>query len=249
MIKSSVPDACGNTNDGFSNLASERGQGTKFGPNLIMNKSIGQKIRELRERDNLTQQELADDLGCAQTTVANWENQDSRAPDRKTMAKIARQFGVTLDYLLGIESVENDSIPCYGKAPTRGFVWSELGNSYPLKVSSDEYFPDCFALKILDNDLEPFILEDDYGIFRKISPKDGDITVVRLEQKDIALIRKWRCKDGVITLLPTNPYAREGELISPILKHESETIKLLPEGKLIVEGVFIGIKRIWKSIS
>lgn len=90
-----------------------------------MSKAIGQRIRELREQRGLTQAELAKLLGCAQTTVANWENQACRAPGKKTIAQVAQIFSVTVDYLLGVEKFENTTIPCYGEVSSKGFLWPD----------------------------------------------------------------------------------------------------------------------------
>jgi methanogenic corrinoid protein MtbC1 len=62
------------------------------------------RLRELRAQRGLRQKDLADKLGLAQTTIANYE-QSSRFPDEKTMYKIADYFRVSLDYLLGRSDV------------------------------------------------------------------------------------------------------------------------------------------------
>ena len=147
-------------------------------------------------------------MGCAQTTVANWENQGNRVPDKKMITKIAKTFNVTVDYLLGVEKFGNTTIPCHGEVSSQGFIWTELGECTPLKVSADEYSPDSFALKISDDDLEPFILKNDYAIFRKGIPKSGDIVVVYFRKKNIAMVRSWRNSKDVIALLPINPWSK-----------------------------------------
>ena len=58
------------------------------------------RLRELRKKSALRQQDLADILGLAQTTIANYE-QKLRFPDEKTLGKIADCFEVSLDFLLG----------------------------------------------------------------------------------------------------------------------------------------------------
>jgi methanogenic corrinoid protein MtbC1 len=58
------------------------------------------RLRELRARRKLRQKDLAEKLGVAQTTVANYE-QGSRFPGERTLEKIADFFDVSLDYLLG----------------------------------------------------------------------------------------------------------------------------------------------------
>jgi len=63
------------------------------------------RLRELRKKRGLRQQDLADTLGLAQTTIANYE-QKLRFPDEKTLGKIADYFGASLDFLLGRVDVE-----------------------------------------------------------------------------------------------------------------------------------------------
>ncbi|MBN1834761.1 MAG: cobalamin-dependent protein [Spirochaetales bacterium] len=58
------------------------------------------RLRALRAQRAMRQKDLAAKLGLAQTTIANYE-QGSRFPDEKTLHRIADQFGVSLDYLLG----------------------------------------------------------------------------------------------------------------------------------------------------
>jgi methanogenic corrinoid protein MtbC1 len=58
------------------------------------------RLRELRTAADLRQKDLADALGVAQTTIANYE-QGARFPDEKTLHRLADHFNVSLDYLMG----------------------------------------------------------------------------------------------------------------------------------------------------
>ena len=58
------------------------------------------RLRKLRKRKGLRQRELADRLGLAQTTIANYE-QNIRFPDQRILKRIADHFDVSLDTLLG----------------------------------------------------------------------------------------------------------------------------------------------------
>lgn len=60
-------------------------------------------MRELRERTGYTSQKaFADAFGVAQTTVASWEG-GKREPGYETTIRLAHFFGVSVDYLLGLE--------------------------------------------------------------------------------------------------------------------------------------------------
>ena len=58
------------------------------------------RLRELRTDAGLRQKDLADALGVAQTTVANYE-QGARFPDEKLLGRVADYFDVSLDFLMG----------------------------------------------------------------------------------------------------------------------------------------------------
>ncbi len=60
---------------------------------------IGQKIRELRKENNLTQAEFARLMGMTNTGVALWES-NQRVPDITKLKKIAKLFKVSVDWLL-----------------------------------------------------------------------------------------------------------------------------------------------------
>lgn len=59
-----------------------------------------QNLKRERERQGLTQQEMADKLGVKRPTYTRYESGD-RQPDIETQCKIATLLGVTVDYLLG----------------------------------------------------------------------------------------------------------------------------------------------------
>ncbi|MDU4891015.1 MAG: helix-turn-helix transcriptional regulator [Clostridium sp.] len=64
---------------------------------------LGDKIKDLRKSMNLTQVQLAKEIGIAQSTLGMIEKNRTSA-GRKTLIKLADFFGVTVDYLLS----END---------------------------------------------------------------------------------------------------------------------------------------------
>ena len=61
---------------------------------------FSKNLRSLRKEANMRQQDLADELGVAQTTIASYE-QDQRFPNHETLIEIADFFNVSIDFLLG----------------------------------------------------------------------------------------------------------------------------------------------------
>ena len=63
---------------------------------------LGANIAAYRRQSNMTQLELAEKLNYSDKAVSKWERGEA-VPDVITLAQLARQFGVTVDDLLGTE--------------------------------------------------------------------------------------------------------------------------------------------------
>ena len=73
--------------------------------------NLGQRIRKRRQALKLTQQQVAKSLGLTSQHLSAVE-QDKRAPSLNTLAKLAEELGVSIDYLLtGREGIITDTIP------------------------------------------------------------------------------------------------------------------------------------------
>lgn len=64
------------------------------------------RIRDLREDSDLKQRELADILGCSQRVYSNYERGDLDIPT-EVLIKLARYYGVSVDYILGLTDNKN----------------------------------------------------------------------------------------------------------------------------------------------
>ena len=65
---------------------------------------LGQRINELRRACGWNQVELAALLNVTKQTMSNWEN-DNIQPSIEMLVRISKIFGVTTDYLLGLDDV------------------------------------------------------------------------------------------------------------------------------------------------
>lgn len=61
---------------------------------------IGNKITELRKRDGLSQEELAEKLGVARQTISKWEIGET-SPDLKQAKELSNVFKVSLGEMVG----------------------------------------------------------------------------------------------------------------------------------------------------
>lgn len=64
--------------------------------------TFGERLRELRTDKGLTQKELGEKIGYAQSTVVYWENNENE-PTVTAIKKLCKFFGVSADFLIGLE--------------------------------------------------------------------------------------------------------------------------------------------------
>ena len=77
------------------------------------NKEIGKRISELRKKNNMSQQDLADKLNVSNKTISKWECGNG-LPDVIALNNMANIFGITLDELMNsnepAEKVEEPAV-------------------------------------------------------------------------------------------------------------------------------------------
>lgn len=62
---------------------------------------FAERLKELRIEKELTQTQLAKETGLSQAGLAHWEA-NIRVPNAMAVIILAKYFGVTTDYLLGV---------------------------------------------------------------------------------------------------------------------------------------------------
>lgn len=85
-----------------------------------------QRIRDLREDNDLTQRELANKLGVKRSTYAMWELGDTNFPIEK-LAIVAEIYKTNIEYLLGLSY--DKSPMTYEKDIDYNFIASNLKKS------------------------------------------------------------------------------------------------------------------------
>lgn len=64
---------------------------------------FGYRLRELRQSKNLTQTQVAKRLNLSKTTISGYEN-NIKTPSLDVLSKLSVFYGVSSDYILGLES-------------------------------------------------------------------------------------------------------------------------------------------------
>lgn len=70
--------------------------------------TLGDRLKELRKENGLTQSDLGRILNLGKTTISMYENGNS-TPNDEIKLKICDYFNISLDYLLGKSSTRNYS--------------------------------------------------------------------------------------------------------------------------------------------
>ena len=71
--------------------------------------TLGDRLKDLRKSNNLTQAELGKILGVGKTTVSMYETNNS-TPSDDIKLKICEHFNISLDYLLGKTDIRNYAV-------------------------------------------------------------------------------------------------------------------------------------------
>lgn len=99
----------------------------------IQMRDFSEIAKELRESKHLTQIQLAERMWVKKSIISAYET-DARPPSLDMLIKYAKEFRVTTDYLLGIES--DKTINVDGLTDTQINTLNSLVNEF-LKVNKE----------------------------------------------------------------------------------------------------------------
>lgn len=196
------------------------------------------RIKELRNEQNIKQAELASIVKVSQAALSGYETGKYEA-DIETYKRIADYFSVSLDYLLGKETLPSNAIkiPVLGSVPAgipleaiEDIIdWEEIPQS--LASGGKEYF----ALQVEGDSMYPDYLPGDIVIVQKTPVcASGDDCVVYVNGYDATLKQvKLDDKHGTLTIVPKNPSY-------PPRTFSKEEIQSLP---VTIAGVVVELRR------
>ena len=76
---------------------------------MNLQETLGDKLKDLRDGKRITQGEAADLIGISKSALVSYEN-DKKEPGMNALKSLARFYGVSSDYLLGLEDGKTHEI-------------------------------------------------------------------------------------------------------------------------------------------
>ncbi|MDL2310981.1 helix-turn-helix domain-containing protein [Peptostreptococcaceae bacterium OttesenSCG-928-C18] len=196
--------------------------------------TLHDRLKQLRNKKNLTQKDLAKELNITKAAISNYER-GRRKPEYETLKKISDFFGVDIDYLYGQTTQSNRKesvrIPILGSViagtPVEA-IQDILG--YVEIDSSLAQTGEYFALKIKGESMEPRFLEGDTIIVRKQqNVESGEIAVVIINGNEATVKIVQKRTDG-IELIATNSLVYSPTFYS---KQDIEELSIEIMGKVV----------------
>ncbi|MBQ9145824.1 MAG: helix-turn-helix domain-containing protein [Clostridia bacterium] len=177
----------------------------------------GEVLRKERKRLRLTQADIGTRLGVSQQAVAKWER-DIAEPCQSDLIKLANIYGVSVDYLLGIEKerTESGAVVLHDGVPHKALpLLSDVACGQPIYAEDnyDDYIvqnlepnADFCVVAKGDSMINARIYDGDIVFVRKQPMvNNGEIAVVAID--DTATIKRvyYYEKEGRLVLMPENP--------------------------------------------
>lgn len=155
--------------------------------------TLGQKLKEIRKRFGLSQEQLASIINVSRQAITKWEN-DNGLPDTDNLKELSHIFGVTIDYLL-----DNNS-----KLPLLVMRRQLDKKQYKNKMSSyeeilKEYYPHPWKIYILTREKKLGKIEllfdlftgGDYSAIESVSDLSPYYLVEKDNLKLLVNIKDW----------------------------------------------------------
>lgn len=164
-------------------------------------------LKKLRESKGLLQKDVAEFLGVDRTTYVKYEK-GKNDPDSRTLLKLAKFFGVSVDELLGADTPARKGV----KIPVYGSVAAGIPIEAITDIEDYEEIPEDWttlgeyaALRIHGDSMEPRMFEGDVVIVRIQSDVDSGDTAIIFVEKENATCKKIKKTPEGIMLIPSNP--------------------------------------------
>jgi SOS-response transcriptional repressor LexA len=178
--------------------------------------SVGERIRQVRRNQGLTQKAFADSLGIAQGYLSSIES-GRQIPSDTLLIALRHLYRVEERWLssgegepvVAASSPQGEPGSSAGKTPLLGRISPDFPRGLQPEdilghVSFPESSPDCYAMLAYGDFMAPTIQDNDLVLFRPGGePGNGDIVLVNSKWGDIFL-RRYRVNIDGAWLSPDN---------------------------------------------
>ena len=104
--------------------------------------SMGSKLAQARRKNNLTQEQLAEQLGVTRQAVSRWES-DAAYPETDKIVRMSQLLGVSCDWLLRDGADDAGNGPAAAPALVTRLLAQAAGRKARLAFYENESAPAC----------------------------------------------------------------------------------------------------------
>lgn len=109
-----------------------------------MNIEIANRLRQMRNKNNLSQEELAAKIGVSRQAVSKWERAEA-SPDTENLILLSKLYGVSIDELLNADSPSSSASGVSLKKDDYGCRNEPVREAVPENYTEKEIYPNASA--------------------------------------------------------------------------------------------------------
>lgn len=200
---------------------------------------FGNKLRELRTINKISQGQLAYKLDVTPGTVAHWET-GRRRPNFEMVNKLSEIFGVTVDYLIGKTTVPDGEVITNLQSMKKSItVYGRIPAGVPFEAIEDicesveipswlEKKKDLFGLLVVGDSMSKVLPDGAIAVLQKCDIlNNGEIGAIMVNGYDATIKRFYKLKTSIV--LEPDSYNPEHKPI--IIEEGTESVRVI--GKVI----------------
>ncbi|MGN1342397.1 MAG: helix-turn-helix domain-containing protein [Bacilli bacterium] len=155
--------------------------------------TLGEKLKEIRKKFGLSQEQLADIINVSRQAITKWEN-NLGLPDVSNLQELSKVFGLTVDYLL---NSDNDLPPLVMRKELDKDKYNSKISSYNNILKT--FYPEPWEIFILTKNPKMGKLEGildlltggDYYLIKGVSDLSPYYLVTKDNLKLLVNIKNW----------------------------------------------------------
>lgn len=148
---------------------------------------LSERIYQLRKEKNMTQQDLADQLGVSRQAVSRWEMGTAK-PELESLTAMAKIFGLSLDELVTGDKAAGEEIPAAPQKQEKKFGnriwWIIWAAAFAVSLAV------AVIVMVADHDSNPysFVIINPMTLF-------AQVVNLALTLGILVLIIRWLCRE------------------------------------------------------